>query len=67
LPGLALVMVVTIASVAGAGSYRLLTRIAIPGGPAASTSVGSIPRPRPTIWPIGQCRRDIINTKDRRS
>src|SRR5262245_54980905 len=37
--GLALVMVVSAASLAGAGSYRLVTRVDIPGAPLASFDI----------------------------
>src|SRR5262249_43804566 len=42
IPGLALGMVVTVASLAGAGSYRLVTRIPIPGEPLASFDISGV-------------------------
>ena len=67
LPALALVMVVAVASLVGAGSFRLLTRVAIPGEPLASFDISWVDSGTQTYYLADRSNAgvDVINTKDR--
>jgi hypothetical protein len=64
---LALLMVVTAASLATAGSYRLVTRVAIPGEPLASFDISWVDATTHTYYLADRSNAgvDVINAKDR--
>ena len=66
IPGLVLAVVVTGASLAGAGSYRLLTRVAIPGAPLASFDISWVDTPAHTYYLADRSNGgvDVLNTTD---